>query len=433
MWWEISDHLEVIRHTLYISNHSTIELANKYGTPLYVINANRVKENYQRVFNSVQKHLKRKLQIHFAMKANSTLSVLNLLKNLGSNIDAVSPFEVLAAGKVGFWKERILFTGTSVSVEDMEIVLGKAMMNIDSIGQLDRYASLRKMRNFDPKVSIRINPGKGAGHVPECITAGEDAKYGIPENQALEVYRKAIELGLNPVGIHQHIGSGILPPYISMFFDASEKLLDIAGKIHEELGIDFEFIDLGGGIGIPYKEIDRSVDIKIFSKELSEIVESKAEEGDLGNFSLKLEPGRFIVGDSEILLMTIVDVSDKYIPELGVNGGFNVFCRPAMYKTYHEILIANKADLRPEKKYRVSGNLCESGDVFTENKHALRKLPKTEVGDVLAILSAGAYGMTMASNYNMRSRAREIMIEDGKIKIIREKEEFEDLIRGQKF
>jgi len=431
MWWEIPDHLEVIKHTLYIGNHSTVELSKKYGTPLYVINANRVKENYQRVFDSVQKHLKRKLQIHFAMKAHSTLAVINLLKKLGSNIDAVSPFDVLAAEKVGFSKDRILFTGTSVTVEDMKTVLDKAIMNVDSMGQLERYADLKEMRNFDPRISIRINPGKGAGHTPDCITAGDDAKYGIPEHQALEAFEKATELDLTPIGIHQHIGSGILPPYISMFYEAAEKIMEIAGKVHKELGIDFEFIDLGGGIGIPYKKIDRPVDLESFGEKISEIVETKAEEYELGDFILKLEPGRYIVGDSEILLMSVVDVSDKYILELGVNGGFNVLDRPSRYKTYHEIVIANKADLKPEKSYRVSGNLCESGDVFTENKHAQRKLPRTEVGDVLAILNAGGYGIVMASNYNMRPRPREIMIDNRRIKIIRERENFEDLIRKQ--
>jgi len=429
-WWKVSGHLEIKNNKLFISGMAVESLAEKYGTPLFVINATRIKEKYELLHNSFQKQLG-KIDIHYAMKANSTPAVLKLLEKLGSCIDAVSPFEVLLAEKVGFSKDRVLFTGTSVSDEDMNKIAGKTRMNMDSKSQIKRYAKLVKEKGFSSEVSIRINPGKGAGHVPECITAGEDAKFGIPERETLEAYKLALDLGLKPIGIHMHVGSQILKQDIHVFYNASKRILDLAGEIKKKLGIDFEFIDLGGGIGIPYKAGDVPVDIPEFSKTVSDIVKAKSKEYDI-NFNLKIEPGRFLVGDSTVLLIKVVDVNDKYVPELGVNAGFNVFYRPAMYKTYHEIVNATNVDSEAKKKYRVSGNLCESGDVFTENKHSLRELPVTREGDVLAIMNAGAYGSTMSSNYNLRPRAREIMILNGKVEIVKEKESFENLIRSFK-
>ncbi len=431
MWWTIPGHLEVKGHKLYIGGLSARKLADEYGTPIYVTNGNRIEDNYRRLHDSVQDNLSRELNIHYSVKANSNISILRLLKKLGASVDTVSPFEVLAAEKAGFSKEEIICTGTSFSDEDMAAIAGKAFMNIDSLSQLKRYSDLAKAENFDRRISIRINPGKGAGHCPDCITAGEDAKYGVPEQEAVLAYRKAIEYGLKPVGIHEHIGSGILPPDLDVFYESAEKLLDIAGKIKGSCGIDFEFMDFGGGLGIPYKESDTAIDLAAFGKRFGGLIEEKASAYNLGDFKVYLEPGRFIVGDSTILLTRVVECNKKYVNELGVNAGFNVLDRPARYKTYHEIVNADKADLAAKEMYRVSGNLCESGDVFTENKHALRKLPLTEEGDLLAILNGGAYGSSMSSNYNMRPRAREVMVLDGRAEIIRESDSFEDIIKNQ--
>ena len=433
MWWTIPKSLEVKGHMLHISGISAREVAEEYGTPIYVTDGKRVEENYTRLFNIVQQHIQNKLDMHYSLKANSNIAILKLLKRLGSSVDATSPFEVLTAEKAGFSKEQIICTGTSFSDDDMITVADKAIMNIDSISQLKRYASLVRSRNFSPNISIRINIGKGAGHCPDCVTAGEDAKYGVPEKEALSTYKMALDSGLNPIGIHQHIGSGILPPDLEIYFQSAEKLLDIAGEIKNSHGISFRFIDFGGGLGIPYKESDDPINLNSFGKRLGGIIMAKASEYDLSGFDVYLEPGRFIVGDSTILLVKAVDINKKYVNELGVNAGFNILDRPARYKTYHEIVNVDKADLKAARMYRISGNLCESGDVFTEDKHTLRKLPVTEEGDFLAILNAGAYGSSMSSTYNMRPRAREIIIYDGVVKMMRERDSFEDLIRNQQW
>ncbi len=433
MWWKIPRSLEIKDHILHIGGLNAREVAEAYGTPLYVTDGRRVEENYRRLFNSVQEYLHRRLDIHYSIKANSNIAILKLLKRLGSSVDATSPYEVLAAVEAGFSRDQIICTGTSFSDDDMLMVSDKAMMNIDSMSHLKRYAKLVQSQGFNPNISIRINPGKGVGHCPDCVTAGEDAKYGVPEYEAITAYEKALELGLKPIGIHQHIGSGIIPPDIEVFFQSIEKLLEVAGKIGKACKIGFKFIDFGGGLGIPYKESDMPIDIKDFGKKLGDIIETKASEHSLGGFDVYLEPGRFIVGDSTILLMKVVDCNKKYLNELGVNAGFNILDRPARYKTYHEIVNVDKADSKPTKLYRVSGNLCESGDVFTENKHALRKLPTTKEGDFLAILNAGAYGSSMSSNYNMRPKAREVMVYNEEVKIIREHDDFYDMTRKQRW
>jgi diaminopimelate decarboxylase len=433
MWWEIPFTLEVKNHVLYLGGIEAYKLAHTYGTPLYVTDGQRIVANYHRLVQSVQPHLHRRLALHYSIKANSNLAILRLLKSVGSAVDATSPFEVLIAEKAGFDSDQIICTGTSFSDDDMLVVANKARMNIDSISQLRRYAALVQARGFDRNISIRINPGKGVGHSPDCVTAGEDAKYGVPELMAVSAYQMALELDLNPVGIHQHIGSGILPPDLDVFYDNVETLLDIAGEIREVCDLTFQFIDFGGGLGIPYKTSDVPIDLQDFGVRMGALIETKASEHSLGDFEVFLEPGRFIVGDSTILITKVVDSNKKYVNELGVDAGFNVFDRPARYKTYHEIVNVTKANIAATTLYRISGNLCESGDVFTESKHTLRKLPNTDEGDFLAILNAGAYGSSMSSNYNMRPRAREILIGDGEVTIIRERDTFEDLIKNQRW
>lgn len=432
MWWEIKNHLEIKNNNLFIANKNANFLARKYSTPLYVLNLERVRDNYNRLFLSLQKYLNRKVKILFPIKANSAIPVLKTIKSLGGYIDAVSPYEVLLAKHVGFKKNEVLFTGTSVSNEDMLISARHSLINIDSLSQLKRYSLLVKKFNLDPRISIRVNPEIGAGFTSDCITAGKAVKFGIPTPMVKNAYAQALRLGLIPIGIHQHIGSGILAKDLRIFLQAAEKILDIVAELKNDLKIKLSFVDIGGGLGIPYRREDKPLAIESFAKKLAGLIEAKVVKHNLGDFELYLEPGRYIVGDAEVLLVKAVDVSKKYVNQIGVDAGFNILDRPARYKTYHEIVNATR--VKPAKVlYQICGNLCESGDVFTESKYHLRRLPLTKEGDILAILNAGAYGYTMSSNYNLRPRAKEIMIDKNKIKVIRNEEKFEDLIRNQIF
>jgi diaminopimelate decarboxylase len=264
-----------------------------------------------------------------------------------------------------------------------------------------------------------------AGHHEHCITGGEMSKFGIKESEAVEVYQMAKDMGFDPVGMHTHIGSGILDP--EPFKLATNVLMDIAGKVANGANIDFEFLDLGGGLGIPYEPEENLLAIDEFAEEITGIFKSKLDEYGMSEPSMYIEPGRYIVGDASYLLATVNTVKNSYRKFIGVDCGFNTLLRPAMYGSYHHIVVANKANDKPTEKVDIAGNVCESGDLFGRD----RPLPEVEEGDILAIMNAGAYAFSMASQYNSRPRPREILVKNGDSEIIREKETYEDLFRNQ--
>jgi diaminopimelate decarboxylase len=224
-----------------------------------------------------------------------------------------------------------------------------------------------------------------------------------------------------------HIGSGILElePYIA----AVEKLLSIAKRVHDEVGIDFEFINIGGGFGVPYKPEDKDIDLAEFSTKVVSMFKVKVKEYGLGKPFLCVEPGRYLVCDASILLTTVNTVketpSKKFV---GVDAGFNTLVRPTMYGSYHPIIVANKVAKADKETYDVVGPICESGDTLAKD----RQLPKIEEGDLLAVLNAGAYGFSMSSQYNSRPRAAEVMIRQGKAVVVRQREQLNDLTSSQR-
>jgi diaminopimelate decarboxylase len=399
------------------------EIAEKYGTPLYVVDEERIRENYNRLFNAFTKYYK-KFKILYACKANTNLAVMRILEEEGSSIDAVSPGEVYTSLKAGFSPNRILFTGNNVRDDELKFVDEKnVLINVDSISQLERLSKIVNPENY--KISFRVNPMVGAGHHKHCITGGVMSKFGIKEEEAPEVYKKAINLGFKPIGIHSHIGSGILDP--GPFKLAANATLDIAGNIASEVDINFEFLDFGGGLGIPYTPEENILEINNFAKEITDIFKTKTKEYGLGNPYLYIEPGRYLVGDAGVLLTRVNTIKNSYRKFIGVDAGFNTLLRPAMYDSYHHIVVTNKVSEKKSEKVDVAGNVCESGDLFARD----RPLPKIKEGDLLAILNAGAYSFSMASQYNSRPRPAEILVNKGKSELIREGETFEDLFNKQ--
>ena len=406
-----------------IGGADTVELAQEYGTPMYVVDEERIRDNYKRVFNAFTKHYP-DFKIFYAAKANTNLSVMRILEKCGSCIDAVSPGEVYTSIKTGFSPDRILFTGNNVTNEELKYIDETgARINIDSVSGLTRLAKIVDPEGY--KISFRINPMVGAGHHKHVITGGELSKFGIKENEAIETYKLAKDLGFKPVGIHAHIGSGILDP--EPFKLVTKVLMDIAGKVATEADIDFEFIDFGGGLGIPYEVDENLLAIDEFGQEITGIFKSKLDEYGMGKPSLYIEPGRYIVGDASYLLTTVNTVKNSYRKFIGLDCGFNTLLRPAMYESYHHIVVANKANDKAIEKVDIAGNVCESGDLFGRD----RLLPNIEEGDLLAILNTGAYSFSMASQYNSRPRPCEVLVKNGDSEIIRERETFEDLFRNQ--
>ncbi|MDR3291981.1 MAG: diaminopimelate decarboxylase [Methanobrevibacter sp.] len=406
-----------------IANVDVNEIAMEYGTPLYVIDEERIRDNYKRVFNAFTKYYK-KFRVLYACKANTNLAVLRILEEEGSSIDAVSPGEVYTSLKAGFDPKRILFTGNNVKDNELEFIDKQGVLiNLDSISQLERLSKIVDPENY--KISFRVNPMVGAGHHKHCITGGIMSKFGIKEEEAADVYKKAVDLGFNPIGMHSHIGSGILDP--EPFKLATNALLDIAGDVASKVDIDFEFLDLGGGLGIPYTPEEKILDINKFAEEITAIFKNKTKEYGLGTPYLYIEPGRYLVGDASVLLTRVNTIKNSYRKFIGVDAGFNTLLRPAMYDSYHHIVVANKVNEEEVEKVDVAGNVCESGDLFARD----RILPKIEEGDLLAILNAGAYSFSMASQYNSRPRPSELLINNGEVEIIRERESYKDLFNKQ--
>ncbi len=426
MWWEKPGNLEVRNNRLFFAGKDTAELASEFGTPLYVYNAERIKHNYSAIEDSFKNSGCTNFSVQYAMKANSSLAILSLLKNLGSGIDATSVGEVELALNLGFPKEKIMFTGTSVSNQDLEQLAElNILINIDSFSQMRRLAKI----GFEGPVSIRWNPGlDGELHThANIITAGKYVKFGIPQNRIFEAFEEAKSLKLDVQGLHQHIGSGWLGEDVRSFIETVSHTLDVAKKAEEIMGQKFKFIDFGGGPGIPYKREQNPFPLEKWAFEIVDTVKASGLSSEI-----RVEPGRYLVGDAGVLLLEINTVEEKNIPVLGVNGGFTTLARPAMYGAFHELVVCENVNGRSRKEFMVAGNLCESGDVFTEDKKTLRELPVPEEGNNLAILNAGAYGFAMASSYNSQPLPAEVLIENGKPRLVRERGTINNMFGNQK-
>ena len=408
---------------LYFDGVSALEIAEAFDTPLYVVSENRIRDNYRRLRNALTSNYE-KIRVYYAAKANSNLSVLKILETEGAFLDAVSPGEVFMALTTGFPAERILFTGTSVRTDELKFLAGSNItVNVDSLSQLNRLLKI----SVPEVLSVRVNPEIGAGHHDHCITAGKNTKFGLWETDAVNAYKTAKDAGVERFGIHMHVGSGVLN--VEPFVLALDKLLDIAKWVHDEVGLSFEFVDMGGGIGVPYKPEDNELDLAAFSEKVLDLFKRRVDEYGLGEPFFCVEPGRYLVCDASILLTRVNTVkATPFKRFVGVDAGFNTLVRPTMYGSYHNVLVANNLDASEEETYDVVGPICESGDILAKD----RRLPKVQEGDLLAVLNAGAYGYAMSSQYNARPRAAEVLVKNGKCAPIRERETLDDLVSGQR-
>lgn len=401
--------------TMIIGGKSAVEIADEFGTPVYVIDEARVRENYRNIYGAFSRFMDTK--IHYACKANTNLALLRILEQEGSGIDAVSIGEVKTCLKAGFTPDRIMYTGVNVSNQELKEVadLG-VMINIDSVSEMERLAEIAPQH----EISFRITPGVGSGHSAKVITGSKGAKFGIPLDEVINTYARAKDLGFKIKGIHAHIGSG--GQVVEPFMDMMEVLINLVNEI-KELGIDLDFIDMGGGIGVPYRPQEEEMDVGELAMNLTDMIQ---EETDVK--TIVLEPGRYIVCDAVVLLTRVNDVKDAGIKKyVGCDAGFNTLIRPAMYDSYHHVALANKFGKACTEKYDVVGPICESGDYLAHD----RVLPEPVEGDIVAVYNAGAYGFSMSSNYNSRPLCREVLVNDGKAELVREAETVEEMWRHQ--
>lgn len=392
-------------------------IAKKYGTPVYVYNEENIREHMRDVAKVITKYPYR---ANYSMKANSNLSILKMALEEGLNADAMSEGEMRLLLKAGFPSDRIFFVPNNVDRSEIEFaVKNDIMVSLDSLDQLDLFGQI----NPGGKCSVRINPGVGAGHHEKVVTAGKKTKFGVAEEDVDKIFEIAEKYNIKIAEINQHVGSQYLDP--EPFLQAVENFLRIAEKFN-----DLEYIDFGGGYGIPYHKLDdeQKFDMKSFSERFTALIDEYAAKHK-GNLPLfKSEPGRYCVAEGGVILgrvhATKQNAGKKYA---GTDIGMNVLARPTLYDSYHEIEVLRdgKAVSRDNmEEISVTGNICESGDLLCKE----RKLPVIKTGDLVCVLDAGAYGYSMSSSYNTRPRAAEVLItKDGSEKLIRRRETYDDL------
>ncbi len=425
--WLKNKDLEYRDGILFFAGVSTIELSKKYDTPIYVVNEQMLRLRYRKLKETLDSEYK-KNRIYFAVKSNSSLSVLRILNSEGAFYDCSSTGEIYTCFKAGVSPEQIIYTGNMFTDRDFEFAVeNDVITNLDSISQLKRLEkACDKLGKEKGIVSLRINPEFGAGHHVHTITAGKELKFGILDNQVIKAYSKAKSMGFEKWGIHQHIGSGIINPLD--FEKAAERFLSIVTKLANSLNIRFEFVDFGGGLGIPYKPEEEPLDLEVYKEVVIKKFKDTVKNDDIGEPFLLIEPGRYITAEASILLAQINTIKDNgYKMFAGLNAGFNTLIRPAFYDSYHHIIACDVNERKKQVKYDITGPICESVDVLGKGRY----LPELMEGDYLAILDAGAYGFAMSSPYNSRPRPAEILINGGKSYKIREAETYDDLLRHQ--
>jgi diaminopimelate decarboxylase len=415
--------IEIKNNQLYIGGIKAEKLAEKFGTPLYVYDFEKVASNLE-MLKKALKEAEANVKIYYAMKANSSLALLNFLKDKVDGIDAASPFEVKLALDAGFEEERIVVNCPALKDEELDFILrNRILINADSFSQIEQIGRLTDFY----EIGIRVNPLIEIGSHPHVRTGGKYSKFGIIPSKVVEAVKLARKGNLKVIGLHCHAGSNWLAKDIKILQKITNLMSKLANKIKKLT--ELKYLDFGGGLGIPSLPGERGFALNELV-EYARIIKRSAEKAKVKE--VVIEPGRFLVGDAGVLLTRVINVSknEKPINVVTVDSGFNVFCRPFIYGAYHEIVVCSKAEETPKKKYQIAGNLCESGDVFNVNKKELRKLPPLKEGDLLAILNAGAYGFSMSFQYNLRPRAAEVAVMGGRVKLIRKRESYQDLIRN---
>ena len=396
-----------------MNNQQLLALTEKYGSPLYVYDANKIESQYHRMknaFSSVQS-----LKINYAVKANSNINILKVLKNLGAGVDCVSIQEVLLALEAGFAVEKIFFTPSGISIEEMEKAtqLG-VQITLDSLSVTQKFGE----KHPTIPVCLRINPHVMAGGNHKISVGHIDSKFGISIHQIQDVKKIVRDTGLVVNGIHMHTGSDIYN--IEAFLTATEILLNTVKEFDSIM-----FVDFGSGFKVPYKDGDIETNIEEMGETLSQrFNEFCVEYGR--DLTLIFEPGKFLVSASGSLLVKVNVVKPTpNIVFIGVDSGLNHLIRPMMYDSYHHITNISNPEGK-EKIYDIVGYICEN-DTFGSN----RRVTKISENDILCIHNAGAYSFSMASNYNSRYRPAEVMVYNGEDYLIRKRETFDDLMKNQ--
>lgn len=416
---------------LEIGGCDAVNLAKEYGTPLYVMDENVIRKNIRTYKNSIEKHYNSNGMVLYASKAFCTLAMCRIAKEEDIGLDVVSGGELYTAIKAGFDLKNVYFHGNNKSYDELKFALenGIGQIIVDNIFELDMIDEISKDLRIKTNILFRIKPGVDA-HTHDFISTGQiDSKFGVAleNNEAYEIIKYASALSnVKVVGIHCHIGSQIFE--LEPFKHAADIMTDFMIKIKDELGIEIEKLNLGGGFGIKYVNEDTPVPYDKYIEEVSKVLNTKCNEKGIKLPFVLMEPGRSIVGDAGVTLYTVGTVKDiknvrKYV---SVDGGMADNPRYILYEAEYDAVIANRANDNAQEIVTICGKCCESGDILMKDV----KIPKINNGDILAVMSTGAYNYSMSSNYNRLPRPAVVFTSDGTSKIVVKRETYEDVIKN---
>jgi len=428
----VSENLDVNQKgNLTIGGTDTVELAEKYGTPLYVMDEQLIRKNLRRFHESMNKYYNGKGLVCFASKAFSCMEMCRIVASEGDGLDAVSIGELYTAVKAGFPMEKVGFHGNNKTNEELEYALkvGVGHIIVDNISELRRLEKIALKKGVKADIMLRIKPGIDA-HTHDFIKTGQiDSKFGfaLETGEAFEAVKEAINCeNLNLFGLHCHIGSQIFD--IAPFQESAKVMLDFIAKIKNELGYEVKGLNLGGGFGIKYLNEHDPAPFETYLEKVSQTVKEKCSELNISQPFMFIEPGRSIVAPAGITLYTVG--ARKEIPNIrtyiSVDGGMADSPRYILYKSEYEAIVANKANQERNEKVTIAGKCCESGDLIGENM----PLQHAESGDIIAVCATGAYNYSMASNYNRLQKPAVVFVNNGESRIVVKRETLDDIIRN---
>ncbi len=401
----------------HFTSFDLLEFSKKVETPCYLYSEKRIRENIRNLKAAAHPFFP-DFRLQYAIKANSNPHVLKIAVEEGIGADCSSPVELKLAKRIGFDMKKSIYTGNFETNSDFKVALDcGSVLNLDDYSRIDDVL----MFGAPDVVSIRINPGVGRGSHAGVVTGGVDGKFGIPHEETKKAFEACIKAGVKRFGIHIMTGSNNLDA--NHFADITKVLFDIIEKQITPLKISLEFINIGGGLGVPYRRDENPLDLKSLFSSVANVFKERLTSLQIGSPQLAMEPGRYIVADAGILLTKIHHIKKSYKNFVGIDGGMTTMVRPAMYQSYHPVTQLDSRD-GATGDYWICGQICENTDVYPE----ARKLTNPQVGDILAIENCGAYGHVMSSNYNHRPRPAEYLLkENGAIQKIRDADSESDM------
>ncbi|RAK22241.1 diaminopimelate decarboxylase [Anoxybacillus vitaminiphilus] len=417
------------RGHLEIGGVDVIDLAKEYGTPLYIYDVALIRERARAFKQTFEKHGV-KAQVAYASKAFSTMAMVQLVEEEGLSLDVVSGGELYTALKAGFPPERIHFHGNNKSYEELEMALQHKIgcFVVDNFYELSLLEQLSKQHGVTTSILLRVTPGIEAHTHDYILTGQEDSKFGFDLNngQADEAFEKALTSeSFKVLGLHCHIGSQIFET--TGFVLAAQKMFKKIGDWKEKFGFVPEVVNLGGGFGIRYTNEDDPIPASVYVEQIIAEVKKQVAELGIAMPEIWIEPGRSLVGDAGTTIYSIG--SRKEVPNVrqyvAVDGGMSDNIRPALYEAKYEAVLANRVLDENEEVVSIAGKCCESGDMLIWDL----PLPKAQAGDYLAVFCTGAYGYSMANNYNRIPRPAVVFVENGQAQLVVKRETYEDLVK----